>query len=366
MFACRCAFPRQRVCGRSRYGRLSRGNDWKAAEHRSEFAYSIVGFYTRARPKGDTGRPGPFVRIASMSSQVPAETEAPRFTMGVQALIAINVAIYYLHIVGISATPEQTFGFALKGVEARWWTVATYMVVHGGFWHLAATMYALYLFGPRLEQSWGTRRFMRFYLFCALAGLLAHAAFIRNGSALIGAAAPVFGIMIAHAMQWPTDEVFLLGTIPVRVWTAVWSLVAINLAIGMALTGSTAGMHFAYLAHLGGVGAGWAFMRTPGAPSLEQLRQRVSRVPDVEEPPRPIPRSQPRSRERDDTDEIVQRSRAMLARRTPTRMPAAKADEPRRDELNRVLDKISALGIDSLTEDERRTLEDMARQLKNG
>jgi hypothetical protein len=89
-------------------------------------------------------------------------------------------------------------------------------------------------------------------------------------------------------------------------------------------------------------------------------------VPDAEDPPRPIPRSQPRGRERDDTDDIVQRSRAMLARQAAApRTGEAKRGEPRREELNRVLDKISALGIESLTGDERRVLEDMARQLRD-
>ena len=300
------------------------------------------------------------------SSPIVAENEAPRFTVGVQALIAINVAIYYLQIVGIFGTLEQTFGFTARNFEGRWWTVVTYMFVHGGFWHLLANMYALYVFGPRLEQVWGTRRFVRFYLFCAIAGLLAHAAFIHDGSALIGASAPVFGVMIAYAMQWPTDEVFMFGVFPLRVWTAVWALVAFNLGMGMYAGGGAAdGLHFSYLAHLGGAVGGWVFMRTPGAPSLEQLRQRVSRVPDAEDPPRPIARSQPRGRDRDDTDEIVQRSRAMLARRTSGRVASPKGGEPRREELNRVLDKISALGIDSLSDDERRTLEDMARLLRD-
>jgi membrane associated rhomboid family serine protease len=298
------------------------------------------------------------------SSQVAADNETPRFTVGVQALIAINVAIYYLQIVGIFGPLDRTLGFAVP-MEGRWWTIATYMFVHAGFWHLLANAYTLYLFGPRLEQAWGTKRFLRFYLFCAVVGLLAHAAFIHDRSALIGASAPIFGVIVAYAMQWPTDEVFLFSVVPLRVWTAVWALITINVAVGIYVGGVTAGLHFAYLAHLGGAIGGWAFMRTPGAPSLEQLRQRVSRVPDAEEPPRPIPRSQPRSRERDDTDEIVQRSRALLARRAPSRVGVPKGTESRREELNRVLDKISAHGIDSLTEDERRTLEEMARQLRD-
>jgi membrane associated rhomboid family serine protease len=298
------------------------------------------------------------------TAQVP-ERDDSRFMVGVQALIAANVAIYYLQLVGIFGHLQKTFGFTLSGFPGRWWTAITFMFVHGGFWHLALNMYALYLFGPRLEEAWGTRRFLRFYAFCALAGLLAHAALVRDGGTLFGSSAPVFGVMIAYAITWPTDEVFLLGVIPMRAWTTVWTLIALNVGIGIYLSDS-GGLRFDYLVHLAGAVGGWAFMRTPGAPSLEQLRQRVSRVPDAEEPPRPIPRSQPRGRDRDDTDEIVQRSRALMARQSSTpRASGAKPSGTSHEELNRVLDKISALGIDSLTADERRTLEDVARLLRD-
>jgi membrane associated rhomboid family serine protease len=300
-----------------------------------------------------------------MSSAQTPERENSRFMVGVQALVAANIAIYYLQLVGIFGTLEKTFGFTLNGFQGRWWTAVTFMFVHGGFWHLVANMYALYLFGPRLEEAWGTRRFVRFYGFCALAGLLAHAALVRDGSMLFGSSAPVFGVMIAYAITWPTDEVFVLGVIPMRAWTTVWTFIGLNIGTGVYLT-DDAGLRFDYLVHLAGAVGGWAFMRTPGAPSLEQLRQRVSRVPDAEDPPRPIPRSQPRSRDREDTtDEIVQRSRALLARQTSSPRLSPKSGEPRREELNRVLDKISALGIDSLTSEERRTLEDMARLLRD-
>jgi membrane associated rhomboid family serine protease len=297
------------------------------------------------------------------TAQAP-ERDKSRFMVAVQGLIAANVAIYYLQLVGIFGTLERTFGFTLSGFQGRWWTAITFMFVHGGFWHLAANMYALYLFGPRLEQAWGSRRFLRFYAFCALVGLLAHAALVRDGSTLFGASAPIFGVMIAYAITWPTDEMFVLGVIPMRAWTTVWTMIGLNLGTGIYLSGT--GLHLGYFAHLAGAIAGWAFMRTPGAPSLEQLRQRVSRVPDAEDPPRPIPRSQPRGRERDDTDEIVQRSRAMLARQSAApRASGAKPTGTTREELNRVLDKISANGIESLTPDERRTLEDMARLLRD-
>jgi membrane associated rhomboid family serine protease len=300
-----------------------------------------------------------------MFSAHPADRDGSRSPIGVQALIAANLAIYYLQLVGIFGTLESTFGFSLGAFEGRWWTAVTFMFVHGGFWHLVANIYALYLFGARVERAWGTRRFIAFYAFCAMTGLLAHAALVRDGSVLFGSSAPVFGVMIAHAMTWPSDEIFVFGAVPMRVWTALWTLIAVNLGIGVYMS-DDAGLRFDYAVHLAGAVAGWAFMRTPGTPSLDQIRQRVSRVPDAEDPPRPIPRAQPRVRDREDTtDDIVQRSRQVLARQSSSpRVSTPKRDEPGREEVNRVLDKISALGIDSLTTEERRVLEDMARHLR--
>ena len=81
-----------------------------------------------------------------MSSSQSPELDTTRFTVGVQGLIAANVAVYYLQLVGIFGSLEQTFGFTVAGFEGRWWTGITFMFVHGGFWHLVTSMYALYLF----------------------------------------------------------------------------------------------------------------------------------------------------------------------------------------------------------------------------
>src|SRR4051812_12550124 len=208
------------------------------------------------------------------SAQAP-EREHSRFTVGVQALIAINVAIYYLQLVGIFGTLEKAFGFTLGAFPERWWTAITFMFVHGGFWHLVANMYALYLFGPRLEQAWGTRRFLRFFAFCGLAGLLAHAALVRDGGMLAGSSAPIFGVMIAYAITWPTDEIFVLGVIPMRAWTTVWTMIGVNLGTGIYLS-NDAGLRFDYLVHLAGAIGGGAVMRPPRAPTPRPRRPRGS------------------------------------------------------------------------------------------
>ena len=143
-------------------------------------------------------------------------------------------------------------------------------------------------------------------------------------------------------------------------------LVGLNLALGL-LSLAGGGANVAYFAHLGGFVVAWLYMRTPPSVSIEQLRQRISQVPDTEEPPRAIPRALPRSRERvDEVDEIVAKSKAVAAKRPAAiqQVPKGAVRDLKADEVNRLLDKISAEGLDSLTSEERRVLEEISRRLR--
>ena len=293
-----------------------------------------------------------------------AEHDRRHLTPAVEALLAINIAFAFLQATVWKADDMMaTLGFQWGDIGSRWWTVLTYMFVHANLWHLAGNMYGLLLFGPRLEQEWGTRRFVRFYLLAGLGGLVFHALFVRTGL-LIGASAAVFGVMGAYALQWPKDELYLAGIVPMRVWTLVLLLVGYNMAVG--LYGAGAASSVAYVAHLGGFGVAWFYLRTPHGVSIEQLRQRVSQVADTDDsPPRAIPRALPRSRERlDEVDEIVAKSKAVAANRPAAVKPTPSTTELKPEEINRLLDKISAQGMESLTSEERRLLEDVSRKLR--
>jgi membrane associated rhomboid family serine protease len=296
------------------------------------------------------------------------DQEYPRMTSAVQALIAINVVILFLQMTIVPSDAMQgALGFNFASAPSRWWTVLTYMFVHHDFWHLFWNMYALFLFGPRLEHLWGTKKFSFFYLLSGLGGLICYSLFFRDsGSLLLGASGAIFGVMGAYALQWPKQEVYLFWVLPMRVLTLVLILVGFNLAMGVfGLAGG--GTDVAYFAHLGGFIVAWLYMRTPPSVSIEQLRQRISQVPDTEDPPRAIPRALPRSRERvEEIDEIVAKSKAIAAKRPATITPARKAAprDLKAEDVNRVLDKISAEGLESLTSEERGILEEMSRRLR--
>jgi hypothetical protein len=182
----------------------------------------------------------------------------------------------------------------------------------------------------------------------------------------VGASAAVFGVMTAYAMQWPDDEVYLLFVVPMRVRTLVAGLFVFNLVMGIAATGGAdgSGTNIAYFAHVGGVIAAYIYVRMATSTGMDQVRQRVANVPDPDEPPRAIPRNLPRRERGDDVDDIVAKSKAIAAKRTVSLTPSSRRREPKADELNRVLDKISEHGIESLTREERRLLEEASRRLR--
>ena len=303
-----------------------------------------------------------------MSYPATNDQDYPRMTSAVQALIAINVVVLFLQMTVVPPESMQSaLGFSFAAAPTHWWTIVTYMFVHLGLMHALVNMYTLWVFGPRLEHLWGSKKFVVFYFLSGLGGLICYTLFFRDsGSLLIGASGAIFGVMGAYALQWPKQEMLLMFVLPMRVMTLVLLLVGYNLAMGLfGLAGG--GTDVAYFAHLGGFIVAWLYMRTPPSVSIEQLRQRISQVPDSEDPPRAIPRALPRSRERvEEVDEIVAKSKALAAKRPAAATPTRKL--PSRDlkaeDVNRVLDKISAEGLDSLTSEERSILEEMSRRLQ--
>lgn len=297
-----------------------------------------------------------------MSWDASDEQEYPRITRVVQTLIAINVVVAFLGATIVQPSElAQTFGFRQGPLSETWWSAFTYMFVHAGLLHLALNMYTLWIFGPRLEHLWGGRGFAIFFVWCGLGGAITHALF--GGTLMVGASAAIYGVMLAYAMHWPKEEIYLFGVVPMRVATLVAMFVGIDLVRGFM-----GGDGVAYFAHLGGVLFALLYLKKPQHVSIEQLRKSVSPAPDVADDmtPRAAPRA-PRQRQRDEVDEIVAQSRAAVARR-PARVTPPKRVEVQRDtraaEMDRVLDKISKQGIESLTPAEKKLLEERSRELR--
>ncbi len=305
-----------------------------------------------------------------MSYPLADEPETPRLTPAVQWFIAINVAIYFLQITLVRpADVVSWFGFRAVDLPERWWTTITYMFVHGGFWHLALNMYTLFLFGPKVEHEWSAPAFVRYFLLCGLGGLMLHLLFFRGSAIpLVGASAAIYGVMLAYARRWPDDELYLFAIIPIKVKWLMATLVLIDLVNGLG--GGFGNPNVAHFAHLGGFVTGWFYLRATEAARGEGIRARIDRVRDLgDDPPRPVPRGLQRPRqERDDVDDIVAKSKAALAQHPGVQVaplpPTSTLPSPQAD-LDLLLDKISKHGIDSLSDEERRLLEDTSRRMRS-
>src|SRR5215217_1391937 len=292
----------------------------------------------------------------------------PRMTPAVQWLIAANVGVYFLQITLFGSTSVfDLFGLDPAQFPSTWWTIATYMFVHAGLWHLAFNMLSLWMFGPRIEHAWGARAFIYFYLWCGIGGGITH--MLLNGSSvLVGASAAIMGVLLAYALRWPDEEVYIFGVIPMKTrWLVIW-LAAINLAMGVR--GSSG---IAWFAHLGGLAFGWVYLRVSAFGGLDNFRRWVSPVPDEPEDAfRAVPRVRPRNRDRGEKaegiDEIVAKSNAIAAkpvRHATVRRTENESSTQSAEQLNMVLDKISKHGIESLTSEELRVLEEMSRKLRD-
>jgi membrane associated rhomboid family serine protease len=140
------------------------------------------------------------------------------------------------------------------------WQLLTYGFLHGGLGHLFFNMFALYMFGLPIEQAWGTKRFVIFYLVCIVgAGLvqLLTAAVSGDIYPTIGASGGVFGLLLAFGMMYPNQRIMLLiPPVPIK---AKWFVIGYGaLTLFFGVTGTMAGV--AHFAHLGGMLFGLALI----------------------------------------------------------------------------------------------------------
>jgi membrane associated rhomboid family serine protease len=142
---------------------------------------------------------------------------------------------------------------AVVGFEP--WQLVTYAFLHGSIAHIGLNMLALFMFGPDVERTLGTKHYLLLYfaavVSAALVQLVAITATTHSGIyPTIGASGGIFGVLLAFGMLYPRRMVMLLfPPIPMPAWLLVVVFALVELANGVL--GTEAGV--AHFAHLGGM-----------------------------------------------------------------------------------------------------------------
>lgn len=260
-----------------------------------------------------------------------------RLTPWVKRLLIANTVVFLLTLIVGRDFVFNWFSFRPSEVLFRPWGVVTYMFLHGDFWHLFMNMLVLFFFGPPLESKWGSREFIKYYVICGLGGVALSFFFVSY--AIIGASAAVYGIMLAFAMTWPEAPIYVWGIFPVK---AKWLVAFLFVVTFSSAFGGAAG-GVAHIAHLGGFITGFIYLKTDWK-AAEQIQKmgRAARARRFAIVPR------------DGHEDKASGQR-------PGREAEAR-ESTMLDAVDRVLDKISAEGMGSLTDDEKKLLDEVSKK----
>jgi membrane associated rhomboid family serine protease len=167
---------------------------------------------------------------------------------------------------------EDYFGF-------QPYQIATHMFTHGPVYHILFNMFALWMFGRILENVWGPKRFLLFYLVCGVGAAACHLlmqyfrcehllevvmanpadpriAHLQGAlSTAVGASGAIMGLLAAFAYLFPNTELYIMFIpVPIKAKWAVIGMAAIDLFGGVV---DLSGDNIAHFAHLGGAITGF-------------------------------------------------------------------------------------------------------------
>lgn len=256
--------------------------------------------------------------------------------------------------------------------------LVTYMFMHANFEHILFNMFALWMFGCVVENVWGPKKFLFYYIFCGIGagflqeiaqffwvyytfdsqqplgmfeaiGVMQELSHSLNGLTTVGASGAIYAILLAFGMLFPEERIFIFPLpIPIKAKWFVMGYAGIELFSALA----TPGDNVAHLAHLGGMIFGFFLIRywrnNPGG-------GRYGRI---------------------NGQQFFDRMRSNWENRTNRKAPnnnsangfsSRQSDwdynsrqKAKQEEVDRILDKIRKSGYESLTREEKQTLFDQS------
>jgi membrane associated rhomboid family serine protease len=196
-------------------------------------------------------------------------TRPNNFPPVVKNLIIINILVWIAQITldkkegvddyltsKLALWPVQSENFKPYQIATHMFAHASYEGGHVVFYHILFNMFALWMFGRILENVWGGKRFLLFYLICGVGAAAVHLLiqyFSGGYSEVVGASGAIMGIFAAFGYLFPNTELYImLIPIPIKAKWAVIGLAAIDLFGGLS-----GGDNVAHFAHLGGALTGF-------------------------------------------------------------------------------------------------------------
>lgn len=134
-------------------------------------------------------------------------------------IILVNLGVYLLEKI----FPPSISILSLNVINCighkMFWQPFTYMFVHGNFQHIFFNMFGLFIFGMNVERAIGTKEFCLMYFvtgfLCGLLSLVVYFISGNYGIFLMGASGAIYGILLAYAVIFPRNRIFIWGIIPI-------------------------------------------------------------------------------------------------------------------------------------------------------
>lgn len=199
--------------------------------------------------------------------------------------ILVFIATYVLNGLNIDLNNIFSLHFFLAS-DFRIWQLVTYMFMHGGVMHILMNMFMLWMFGMVVENVWGPKKFLFYYMVCGIGAglcqeLAQYGAYVYDGLAqydsiristdlvvpmetylnmmtTVGASGAIYAVLLAFGMLFPEERMFIIP-IPIPIKAKWIVLGSVGVELFLALGTSNDGV--AHLAHLGGMLFGFLLIR---------------------------------------------------------------------------------------------------------
>ncbi|MDD5582659.1 MAG: rhomboid family intramembrane serine protease [Candidatus Marinimicrobia bacterium] len=275
-----------------------------------------------------------------------------RITDGIKKIIIISVVVFLIQAISSPAMSRfliYTFGIVPKDFWSRLhiWQPITYMFLHGNIAHILLNMLALWMFGTELEMIWGKKRFLQyFFITGGGAGLITILFQIHSTIPVIGASGAIYGILLAYGLRFPNREAFVFPIpfpIKMKYFVIIFGVIEF-------ISSLSVGMHdgIAHFTHLSGMLVGYIYLRRIDTYRRYRGYQRSHKTVNID----------------NTLNKIKERLSVLKDKKSSSKGPKSsdsRSDE--RKELDKLLNKISQVGYEGLTSEEKKRLLDLSTRL---